>query len=446
MPVEGQNVFLALFSQKMTNGIFGTALPETLGKVSEEAAPVEGKETSGLSSEIDCSGVSLLVSALTACLEQPAESQSPERDMPAVIGFLNNILDILSDGDEIEIQSVAENSAGNRAENTALKEGAGQKGLDNAVANSFVGSLAVLLAALNKMARQDTEEGEAPPVKTSIPDSGQVKGGPRPRRDNIPDARKAFAQDPGAIAASTGEVKEEATQDSAFTVQVTRSVKENKIVDVSMNDLQKKPVLFMPVMPGEKKAENLPGFADVAAKEKIEVDRIIVRVADKEDPDVRNDSGDRPGNENSLSLHGNVRQMNGEHKPDVRAVAKNDFSATMIDKIEKIAEQYAVKNPGMDMTVKLKINDNETILVGLRDEGTSVTVEVKTANENTLNFIQSQKSDLVKNLEDKHIMTTIHVDIDQDAQNRREQGKRREDNRENTEETRDFGNFFEALA
>ena len=446
VPVEGRNIFLALFSQKMTNGIFGTAFPETVGNVSEDAAPVEGKQTAGLSREVDCSGVSLLVSALTAALEQPAESQSSEKDVPAVIGFLNNVLDILSDGDEIEVQSAAENSAGKGTENTAIKEDAGQRGLDNAAANALVGSLAVLLAALNKMARQNTDEVQARPVTASIPDSGQVKGDSQLRRDNVPDAPKAIVPDPGATPASPGGVKEEATEDKAFIVQVTRSMKDNKIVDVSVNDLQKRSAFSWPVMPEEKRAENLPGSPDAAAEEKTEVDRIIIRVADKEDPDVKNDTGEGPANDNSLILQGNARQMGGEHKSEPHAVAKHDFSAMMIDKIEKITEHYAGKNPGMDMTVKLKISDNETILVGLRDEGTSVTVEVKTANENTLNFIQSQKNDLVKNLEDKHIMTTIHVDIDQDAQRQHEQGKRRGDGRDDAQETQDFGNFFEALA
>jgi hypothetical protein len=445
VPVEGENAFLALFSQKMMNGIFGAALPETVSNVSEDAAPAEGKETTGLSGEVDCSGVSLLVSALAASLEQPAASQSQEKDMTAFIGFLHNILDILSDGDEIEVQSAAENGAGNGTGKTALKEDAGQKGLDNAAANSFAGSLAVLLAALNRMARQNTGEAQALPVKASIPDPGQVKGDPPPQRGNVPDALKAVAPDPGAIPASTGEVKGETTEGPAFLVQVTRSIKDNEIVDVSMKDLQKKPAFSVPVMPDEKKAENLPGSQDSAAKEKIEVDRVIIRVADKDDPDTRNNTGDRPANENGMGLQGNARP-DTQHKPEVHAAAKNDFSTMMIDKIEKITEQYAGKNLGMDMTVKLKINDNETILVGLRDEGTRVTVEVKTANENTLNFIQSQKSDLVKSLEDKHIMTTIHVDIDQDAQNRREQEKRRENGRDDAEETRDFGNFFEALA
>ena len=98
------------------------------------------------------------------------------------------------------------------------------------------------------------------------------------------------------------------------------------------------------------------------------------------------------------------------------------------------------------MTVKLKIDDNETILVGLRGEGSRVTVEVKTANENTMNFIQSQKDDLVKNLENKHIMTTIHVDIDQDARGRQQHDRRRENGQDGPEEHEDFGTFFEAMA
>lgn len=448
MPGEGQSAFLNLFSQKMMNGIFATALPEPAGDISPKAGQTGGKEAPDRPPVAPHANaaISVLVSALAASLEQPAESGSSENDVRTVTDFLSSILDILSDGDEIELKGTPGNKADISTEDAASKEGPGQKGIENTAANSFVGTLAAFLAALNRMARQDTEQSGPRPVEAGISAKGRVNDVPEPQQLHAARPAKTAAPDPAVFVVPEGEVKEKGSEAPAVLVEVTRSVKDNRIVDVSMNDGQKKPVLSAPVTPGEKKDESLPDRPDVTVKEKTEPDRIIIRVAEKKDPDVKNDTGDRPASENSLGVQGNAHRSGEQHKPEMHVAAKNDFSAVMIDKIEKITEQYAGKNSGLDMTVKLKIDDNETILIGLRDEGRSVTVEVKTANENTLNFIQSQKNDLVKNLEDKHIMTTIHVDIDQDAQNRREQGKRRDNGRDSAEEEHDFGNFFEALA
>lgn len=447
-PQEGQDLFLALFSQKMMNGILGTALPEAAKDTSADADQVEGKEKGNITQDVprDDPAISILVAALTEMIAEPVTPQLPEQDISAVTEFLRNILDVLSGGDEVELTGKAATIAGNDTGKSNSAEDAGQKGLENAAANSFVGSLAVFMAALNAMARRDTEaagqsagEVTAPPAEARAPEPLKVQGNSGPGQVNRPDM--AGAQELAAIPAGQGEAKET----PAFHVEVTRSAGENKIVDVSMQDVQKRSPSPVVVMPEEKKAENVPDRPD-AVKEKVDVDRIIIRVTEKEDPDVKNDTGEKPANENGLSLNGNSQQGSEQHKPAIHAAAKNDFGAMMIDKIEKITEQYAGKNLGMDMTVRLKIDDSETILVGMRDEGTSVTVEVKTANHNTMNFIQSQKNDLVRNLEDKHIMTTIHVDIDQDAQRRHEQGRHRERGEDAAEEAKDFGNFFEALA
>ncbi len=451
-PQEGQDLFLALFSQKMMNGILGMALPELAKDTSADAGQAGGKGQGNVAEGVphDNPAISILVSALTEMIAGPIAPQPPQQDLSTVTEFLHNILDVLSGGDEVELTGKAPVETGNDAGRADPAGDAGQKGLDNAAANSFVGSLAVFLTALNAMARKDTEtagqdagEPKSPQLEIRPPEPLEIRGNSELKPVN---PANGPAHDAGVFAAGQGEVQEKPAGTPAFLVEVTRSAKEAKIVDVSMQDVQKRPPSPAVVMLDEKKAENAPDRPDTPVKEKVDVDRIIIRVTEKEDPDVKNDTGEKPANENNLSLNGNSHQGSEQHKPAIHAAAKNDFGAMMIDKIEKITEQYAGKNLGMDMTVRLKIDDSETILVGMRNEGTSVTVEVKTANNNTMNFIQSQKNDLVRNLEDKHIMTTIHVDIDQDAQRRHEQGRHRERGEDAAEQAEDFGNFFEALA
>ncbi len=444
-PSEGQNEFFALFSEKMMNGIFCTMLPPSMNDVSDDTGAADKKEpatTECRGALTDGSQISLLISALAAALEKPALAPSlEEADIPAITEFLTNILDILSGGDEIELKGRAENAA----HGANLEKDAGQKGLENAAANSLVGTLAVFLTALNNMARQETEAGSRRDPG-SIPGTPDVKNIPQPRAENVPDAVKTATPDANTVPSSQGDAPEDAPRAPAFVVHVTRSANENKIVDISMKELQKNPVFSVPAGSGDEKVENQPARSDVNIGEKVDIGRIIIRVAEKDEPDMKNNTDDSPANENSLNLQGNSQRNSEQQKTEIHTAGKSNFGAAMIDKIERIAEQYSGKNLGMDMTVKLKINDNETILVGLRDEGTSVTVEVKTANENTMNFIHSQKDELMKNLADKHIMTTIHVDIEQDTRGRQQRDKNKENGQDGTEEDQDFGTFFEAMA
>jgi len=233
----------------------------------------------------------------------------------------------------------------------------------------------------------------------------------------------------------------------AFVVEVVKAAKKTATGDTTM----KKNVetqAAVPVAQGEPAKEEdftiLSTRRDLGPKDAAEPEKIVIRVKETKETEVGEDSntGENPiVQHNDTSRHG-VRHAASETK----GVVKNDFGAMMVDKIEKLTEQFAGKSMNMDMTVRLKIGDNETVLVGLKDEGARVTVEVRTANENTMNFLQSQKEELVKSLESKNILTTIHVDIDQDAQGQRQQRQQRRDAGDDTGEKQDFGAFFEALA
>ena len=173
---QGQNVFFALFSEKM-NGIFGTMLPQSMNEASCE--PCESEEKGDASGEgpqgsSDHSPIAFFISSLLAAIDQQTTQSLPEEaDLPAITEFLDNILEILSGGDEIELKGNAVNTAGT---GTSEKE-TRHNGVDQAAASSFMGSLAVFLAAFNKMARQDTDAG-------SLPDTGDPAESSPGRKNN----------------------------------------------------------------------------------------------------------------------------------------------------------------------------------------------------------------------------------------------------------------------
>jgi predicted transcriptional regulator len=119
------------------------------------------------------------------------------------------------------------------------------------------------------------------------------------------------------------------------------------------------------------------------------------------------------------------------------------FTSIMTEKIEKIVEQYSAKGPSMDMIIRLKINDNETLLVGLKNDGQRVTVDIRTTNEGVINLLQTQKDDIARNLEEKNVFTNIFVDPDSDGSFERREERR--ENQRNSKETAKQKNFIEFL-
>jgi len=128
-----------------------------------------------------------------------------------------------------------------------------------------------------------------------------------------------------------------------------------------------------------------------------------------------------------------------------RSARGTSFSSAMIDRISKIAEQYAAKGTSMDMIVRLKINDSDTMLVGLRNEGQRVMVDVKTTNGELINMLQTNKYDIMRNLEGKNVYTNIFVDPD-GGSNYEQRDERKEDQRgAGKRGKKDFADFLEAV-
>jgi adenylylsulfate kinase-like enzyme len=106
-------------------------------------------------------------------------------------------------------------------------------------------------------------------------------------------------------------------------------------------------------------------------------------------------------------------------------------------------EQYTNKSASMDMVVRLKIDEKETLLVALKDQGQRVIVEVKTTNEGMGNFLQSQKEEIARQLEGKNIYANIYVDVQNENREKRDQ--RDNQKKRSDEENEDFVGFLDAM-
>lgn len=102
----------------------------------------------------------------------------------------------------------------------------------------------------------------------------------------------------------------------------------------------------------------------------------------------------------------------GSHqvREDSAVFEQGSFSSFLQERIEKIVEQYSDRKTGTDMVVRLKLDDQETILVGLKHNNETLLVEVKASNEGLVSLLQSHKGDIERSLEDKNIFTEIYVD------------------------------------
>jgi hypothetical protein len=361
-------------------------------------------------------------------------SDMSEADRKAITEFLQGILEILSGGDEVELTSAD-------VMNSEAVEGGG-KGEEKDVkgAQDLMNCVAAVLSQLSAL----TQEEDGADTVASGQDGLPVRTDPDP-------AGRVERPDPSTMKTEVQNTVPQAplpenNEEAGFVVEIVRAAKKAPVADPSMEkEMETQPVAPVAETPdaGKKDAAVLAARASEALEDTGEPEKIVIRV--KETMEARMGE-DQDGGDNQVIQHGDVSRQGAQQATgEAKGVARNDFGSMMVEKIEKLTEHFAGRNMNMDMTVRLKIDDNETVLVGLRDEGSSVTVEVKTANESTMNLLQSQKDDIARTLESKNIQTTIHVDIDQDAQGKRQQKQHRDAGEGEMAEQQDFGSFFEAL-
>ncbi len=121
------------------------------------------------------------------------------------------------------------------------------------------------------------------------------------------------------------------------------------------------------------------------------------------------------------------------------------FGSAIADRVAQVVEQYANKGTSMDMVMRLKIDEKETVLVGLKDDGQKVTVQIKTGSEGVMNFIQSQKDTIMRHLEGKNIYANIMVDINDQREFERRDRHEQEEKNGQYEEGEDFSAFLSEL-
>jgi len=104
-------------------------------------------------------------------------------------------------------------------------------------------------------------------------------------------------------------------------------------------------------------------------------------------------------------------------------------STNPADRFEKVIEQFGSGNAQHDLTVKLDMGKEGSVILGLKDMGPNVTVEVRASDQGIITLLQSQKDSIIKNLEGKDVHANIFIDPNAsgtpDKQDRRETARQR---------------------
>lgn len=441
---EGEaNAFFDILSQKMGGNLnlLLSSMPEGVTMDDGKAAGGEGADTSPcpVAASLDPEEIPVLVSSLISAMGQPAitdnVSDMSEADRKAITEFLQGILEILSGGDEVELTST------DVVNSDAIEGGGKGEEKDIRGTQDLMNCVAAVLSRLSALTQEDGGTDAVASRQDGLPaerDRGTAGKVERPD----PSTMKREVQNTAAQVPTL-----EDNEEAGFVVEIVRAAKKAPAADPSMKkEMETQPAVPVTETPdaGKKDVTLLTARATEAHEETGEPEKIVIRVKETMEAQIGEDND---GGDNSVIQQNDVsRQGTQQATGETKGTARNDFGSMMVEKIEKLTEHFAGRNMNMDMTVRLKIDDNETVLVGLREEGSSVRVEVRTASESTMNFLQSQKEDITRSLENRNIQTTIHVDIDQDAEGRRQQKQHRDAGEGETAEQQDFGSFFEALA
>jgi hypothetical protein len=124
------------------------------------------------------------------------------------------------------------------------------------------------------------------------------------------------------------------------------------------------------------------------------------------------------GNGNgSFAEQGASVQVNVQHQEQVAGGSTTaSFGSIVADRLAAVAEQVGLRDRPLDITLRLKIEGGESLLVGLRDQAGKIIVQVRSADQNMINLLESQKETIVRQLEAKQISSSISVSpIEQDV-------------------------------
>ena len=114
-------------------------------------------------------------------------------------------------------------------------------------------------------------------------------------------------------------------------------------------------------------------------------------------------------------------------EPLVESSNTTSFGSIVADRLAAVAEQVGLRDKPLDITLRLKMEGGESLLVGLKDQAGKLIIQVRCADESVVSLLESQKETIVRHLEAKQISSTISISpIDEDLTRR--QGRERPKN------------------
>ncbi len=120
-----------------------------------------------------------------------------------------------------------------------------------------------------------------------------------------------------------------------------------------------------------------------------------------------------------------------------------------VEKFEKTFEQFSARTGLNEMRVRLNIGNDESVVLGLKDLGQTISVEVKASHQAIIGLLESQKDVITKHLEAKDVHTNIFIDPDssakQDQKDRRE-GKQQLRTSRSRNDAEGFAEVLEVLS
>ena len=139
----------------------------------------------------------------------------------------------------------------------------------------------------------------------------------------------------------------------------------------------------------------------------------------------------------------------GAGQEQVGKTSGQPIPSAAMERFEKMIEQFGSGTGQHDLTVKLDMGKEGSVVLGLKDLGPSVTVEVRASDQGIINLLQSQKESILRNLEGKDVHANIFIDPNAsgtpDKRDRRETGKQRTFQSTPTVEA-GFGEFLDVFA
>ena len=128
------------------------------------------------------------------------------------------------------------------------------------------------------------------------------------------------------------------------------------------------------------------------------------------------------GGSDSGAVAGAVQEQSGK-------VSDRYTAGEAVEKFQQVLDQFSGKTGQHDLTVKLDIGSEGSLVIGMKDLGQTVTVEVRASHDATVSLLQSQRDTIIRHLEGKDVHANILIDPNAsgtpERRDRRDAGKQR---------------------